>query len=565
MNTSINGLARNLVEAGLFSGEVAHNVMQAALSHRTTFIRECIENQLVDADRLAFSISCVFGLPLVDIRHCRPLISPLLVVRKELLKKHWVLPLAIRDSRLVLAVSDPSQTPAIREIEFCSGKSADLVIASHNHLAEAVLRLVEGTESKSLGQIRVHSMNLGSSTLPPQQDKSEFSSAEDVDGPVVRAVNRLLLDAVAQRASDIHIEPYEKNCRVRIRVDGLLREFASPPIHIAGRLTARLKIMAKLDISERRLPQDGRIRIRRSNSHVVDFRVSTIPTLWGEKTVLRVLDPLRTQLDLSELGLSEQQLLLFDTALGRPQGLILVTGPTGSGKTVTLYSALSKLNDCSRNISTAEDPVEINLPGINQVQVNPAIGLSFADVLKSFLRQDPDVIMVGEIRDRETVDIAMKAAQTGHLVLSTLHTNSASDTLTRLQNMGVEPYNLVSSLSLVVAQRLARKLCDHCKRPAANPGELLRQYQLDSTQLPRDVQFLEASGCDRCHEGYRGRIGIYEVVPISAPLSRTIIAGGNSMEIAEQARTAGYPSLRQAALLKVAAGLTSLEEVNRVT
>lgn len=381
---------------------------------------------------------------------------------------------------------------------------------------------------------------------------------------MVRAVDRLLLEATALKASDIHLEPYEKTFRIRIRVDGVLREFASPPIHLAGRLVSRLKIMAQLDISERRLPQDGRIRLHRDGQRAVDFRISTLPTLWGEKTVLRVMDPLQARLELDQLGFAAVQNKLVHEALIRPQGLILVTGPTGSGKSVTLYSALTRLNDTSRNISTAEDPVELNIPGINQVPMKPAIGLGFSTALRAFLRQDPDVIMVGEIRDRETTDIAIKAAQTGHLVLSTLHTNSATETLTRLLGMGIEPYNVVSSLTLIIAQRLARRLCPHCREPAPETAELLLG-QHGGESLIGNGRFFKARGCDHCHEGYQGRIGIYEVVPISDALSRTIIAGNNSLEIAEQARNAGYASLRQSALAKMAEGLTSLEEVLRIS
>lgn len=558
----IAGLAKHLVESGLLSQQQARHTMQSARTSGTSLIGACIRNELIPAASLARCLSAWFGLPLLDIEQCQPVIDPGSVVAEKSLLLYQVLPMSIRRGRLVLAVADPSQVDAIREIEFQTGKATDLIIVSHSQLRTCLAKLVQGSPVARAGQ--QISVTASSRALSIGSASTEAAQPNDDDAPVIRTVNRLLVAAVNQQASDIHLEPYETTCRVRIRVDGVLREIASPPISAAGRLIARLKIMAHLDISERRLPQDGRLRLQLAGRPAVDFRLSTLPTLWGEKAVLRVLDPLRAQLPLDQLGLSAPQLEQFEAALANPQGMILVTGPTGSGKTVTLYSALERLNDSRRNISTAEDPVEITLPGINQVQIKPAVGLDFTTALRAFLRQDPDVIMIGEIRDRLTVDIAVKAAQTGHLVLSTLHTNSAADTLGRLQNMGIEPFNLASSLSLVIAQRLARKLCDHCKQPAPVPTGFFQQLADSITDMP-PAQIYRAAGCDRCHEGYRGRIGIYEVVPISEPLSHTIIAGANSMEIAAQARKAGYLSLRQTALRRMAEGLTSLEEVTRVT
>ncbi len=564
MNSDISGLAEYLVKQGDLTQTQAVNAMREARIQSSTFIGQCHTDKLVDQGVLAAAISVVFGLPLLDLDSCVPSLPPDRLVTRTLLEKTVTLPLGYRGNQLVLAVSDPSQSQVIREIEFHSGKSADLVIVAREQLINAIRRLSTGNRTASEFQPEHRGRRPPEAELLRDRPGNRASPAGDSEAPVIRAVNKLLLEATDLNASDIHIEPYEKIFRIRIRVDGILREFASPPIHLAGRLISRLKIMAHLDISERRLPQDGRIRLHRDGQRSVDFRISTLPTLWGEKTVLRVMDPLRAQLEIEQLGFDAAQMNLVREALDKPQGLVLVTGPTGSGKTVTLYSALARLNDSTRNISTAEDPVELNLAGINQVQVKPAVGLGFSEALRAFLRQDPDVIMVGEIRDRETVDIAVKAAQTGHLVLSTLHTNSAAETLARLLGMGIEPYNVVSSLSLIIAQRLARKLCEQCREPAQGMAEFLQRQQVDEDLIERG-RFYKAGGCDHCHEGYRGRIGIYEVVPISEPLSRTIIAGGNSMDIAAQARKAGYSSLRQSALMRMADGHTSLDEVIRIT
>ncbi|MCA9014251.1 MAG: type IV-A pilus assembly ATPase PilB [Gammaproteobacteria bacterium] len=564
MNTDISGLARQLVELGELTQDQALETMRSARNQSQSFIRQCCQERLVDHARLASAISSVFGLPLLDLDQFHQGLPQDRLITRALQEKTVTLPLGYRGNRLVLAVSDPSQTQAIREIEFHSGKAADLVIAPYGQLIARIGQSSRKTRSRAQSGLTDSVENVRKADFLHSQREEKILPSIENEVPVVRAVDRLLLEATALKASDIHLEPYEKTFRIRIRVDGVLREFASPPIHLAGRLVSRLKIMAQLDISERRLPQDGRIRLHRDGQRAVDFRISTLPTLWGEKTVLRVMDPLQARLELDQLGFAAVQNKLVHEALIRPQGLILVTGPTGSGKSVTLYSALTRLNDTSRNISTAEDPVELNIPGINQVPMKPAIGLGFSTALRAFLRQDPDVIMVGEIRDRETTDIAIKAAQTGHLVLSTLHTNSATETLTRLLGMGIEPYNVVSSLTLIIAQRLARRLCPHCREPAPETAELLLG-QHGGESLIGNGRFFKARGCDHCHEGYQGRIGIYEVVPISDALSRTIIAGNNSLEIAEQARNAGYASLRQSALAKMAEGLTSLEEVLRIS
>ena len=564
--SAVTGLASCLVQKKILSESAAAELATTARETRTTFINACICSRLIDHGVLAGVIGRIFGLPVLDLERYRPMTDLDYLVAPQIQRSGNVIPLSIRGNRLVLAVSDPSQMHTIREIEFHSGRHADLVISPHDQLNNVL-------ESKARKQDPDNRLTETASKpgLEPLYQSAKPKISAELEGindaPVIRAVNRILQEAVRLNASDIHVEPYEKLFRIRIRVDGVLRELTSPPIRTARRLISRLKILASLDISERRLPQDGRIKLTSPESSAVntmDFRVSTLPTLWGEKLVLRVMDPTRTCVPFEQLGLDKLQSTGVKEALARPQGLILVTGPTGSGKTVTLYSALAGLNNDSRNISTAEDPVELTVPGINQVQIRPAIGLDFATALRAFLRQDPDVVMVGEIRDAETAGIAVKAAQTGHLVLSTLHTNDAAQTIARLLNMGIEPYNLAASLSLVIAQRLARKLCKYCKKKAPLPAGSGFSAGLEIS-LPAGSQIYQATGCDRCHGGYAGRIGIYEVVPISEPLSRTIIAGGNSMDIADAARKAGHASLRQSALTRMTEGLTSLEEVTRVT
>ena len=564
--SAVTGLASCLVQKKILSESAAAELATTARETRTTFINACICSRLIDHGVLAGVIGRIFGLPVLDLERYRPMTDLDYLVAPQIQRSGNVIPLSVRGNRLVLAVSDPSQMHTIREIEFHSGRHADLVISPHDQLNNVL-------ESKARKQdpdnrLTETASKPGLESLYQSAEPKISAELEGInDAPVIRAVNRILQEAVRLNASDIHVEPYEKLFRIRIRVDGILRELTSPPIRTARRLISRLKILASLDISERRLPQDGRIKLtspEASDVNTMDFRVSTLPTLWGEKLVLRVMDPARTCVPFEQLGLDRLQSTGVKNALARPQGLILVTGPTGSGKTVTLYSALTRLNSDSRNISTAEDPVELTVPGINQVQIRPAIGLDFATALRAFLRQDPDVVMVGEIRDAETAGIAVKAAQTGHLVLSTLHTNDAAQTIARLLNMGIEPYNLAASLSLVIAQRLARKLCKYCKKKAPLPTGSGFLAGLENS-LPTGSQIYQATGCDRCHGGYAGRIGIYEVVPISEPLSRTIIAGGNSMDIADAARKAGHASLRQSALTRMTEGLTSLEEVTRVT
>ncbi|MDO8272409.1 MAG: type IV-A pilus assembly ATPase PilB, partial [Gammaproteobacteria bacterium] len=455
---------------------------------------------------------------------------------------------------------------AFDELKFHTGLSTDVIIVDENKLSPAIDLVIEQMEGSDallglLDDVELESLNV-------EMAHSDAMANDSVDAadetPIVRFVNKVLLDAIRTGASDIHVEPYEKSYRIRFRTDGILKEIARPPLNIANRIASRLKIMSQMDISERRLPQDGRIKIKLSRTRAIDFRVNTLPTLWGEKVVLRILDPGSAKLGIDALGYEDGQKNLFMNALQQSQGMILVTGPTGSGKTVSLYTGLNILNTPETNISTAEDPVEINLEGVNQVPVNARIGLTFATALRAFLRQDPDVIMVGEIRDLETAEIAIKAAQTGHLVLSTLHTNSAPETLTRLRNMGIPAFNLATSVTLIIAQRLCRRLCNHCKTPVKLPDNVLLEAGFTAEQLPT-LKLFRPVGCDACNEGYKGRLGIYEVVPITDGISRIIMQDGNSIEIADQARKEGFNSLRQSSLLKVASGVTSLEEANRVT
>ncbi|MGK2913982.1 MAG: type IV-A pilus assembly ATPase PilB, partial [Porticoccaceae bacterium] len=485
-----------------------------------------------------------------------------------LVQKYQVLPLFKRPNRVYLAVSDPTNIQAFNEIRFNTGSTVEPVIVDHDKLVEALERFLHAQEEDlgaTLGTLNdIHLDNLDVSAVENDADADAVGAD---DAPVVRFINRLLLDAIKKGASDLHFEPYEKAYRVRFRTDGILEEITRPPIALASRLAARLKIMAQLDISERRVPQDGRIKLRLSKTRSIDFRVNTLPTMAGEKIVLRILDSASAKLGIEALGYEDDQRQAFEETLERPQGMILVTGPTGSGKTVSLYTGLSILNTPERNISTAEDPIEINLEGINQVQVNPRHGMSFSDALRAFLRQDPDVIMVGEIRDLETAEIAIKAAQTGHLVLSTLHTNSAAETLTRLQNMGVPSFNIATSVSLIIAQRLARRLCPHCKLASEPlPEKVLIEEGFHNIDIPSDqLRIFQPVGCKLCSRGYKGRTGVYEVLRITPAIARIIMEGGNAIDITDQARQEGFRTLRQSALKKVAEGLTSLQEANRVT
>ncbi len=561
----LSGLARRLVRDNLMDEESAQEIHEQAKANKTLFVPQLVESGKVDSQVIAELASDEFGVPLLDLNSFNPEMLPVGMVDPALIAKHHALPLFHRGNRLFIAVSDPTNQAALDEIKFHTGIKTDLILVDQSALAAAILTTVEAQEGGDFGDFDDVGMEELDFEAVDENADDQSDAGDSIDEtPIVRFVNKILVDAIREGASDIHFEPYEKAYRVRFRTDGILREIVRPPQNLSGRLAARLKVMSQMDISERRMPQDGRIKMKLSKKRAIDFRVNTLPCLFGEKIVLRILDPSSAQMGIDLLGYEPEQKDMYMAALEQPQGMILVTGPTGSGKTVSLYTGLNILNTPDVNISTAEDPVEINLEGINQCHVNPKVGLTFAEALRSFLRQDPDIIMVGEIRDLETAEISIKAAQTGHMVMSTLHTNSAAETITRLLNMGVPSFNLATSVNLIIAQRLARRLCKECKAPADIPREAL----LEVGYLEEDLEGLslfKAVGCSKCSAGYKGRVGIYEVVRITPPLARIIMEEGNSIEIAEQARKEGFNDLRRSALRKAAAGDTSLEEVNRVT
>jgi type IV pilus assembly protein PilB len=566
----LSGLPTRLISAGILTEETAIETAENAKNNRRSFISQAVDDKVVDGHQIATVASQEFGAPYFDLTAFNPDHFTRDVVDEKLIKKHQILPLMQRGKRLCIALSDPTNFIALDEIKFNTGLSIESVVADEQSLKKAIEKYLEGVaEDIDEG---FDDMDEGLEDLDIEAiDEDAPAQEEDTKGtdetPVVKFINKILLDAIRIGASDIHFEPYEKSYRVRLRTDGILQEKAKPPIALSNRISARLKVMSGMDISERRVPQDGRIKLKLSKTKSIDFRVNTLPTLWGEKIVLRILDASAAKMGIDALGYEQDQKDIYTHALQQPQGMILVTGPTGSGKTVSLYTGLNILNTTERNISTAEDPVEINLEGINQVHVNAKVGLNFSSALRSFLRQDPDVIMVGEIRDLETAEIAIKAAQTGHMVMSTLHTNSAAETITRLINMGVPQFNLATTLSVIIAQRLARKLCSSCAIAADDiPEEILKKEGfLDSDMATMDLKHPNKDGCSKCNNGYKGRVGIYEVVRITPTISSLIMEGANSIEIGKQARTDGFPDLRRSALVKAASGVTSLEEVNRVT
>lgn len=570
--TKLSGLARRLVADKVIEEDVALAVAQETVGKAGAFVTNLVNTHGISARTIADAASDEFGTPIFDLECANAESFPEALVDPKLLHKHHVLPLFKRGNRLYLAVADPTNLHALDEVKFNTGLNTDAVLVEEDKLSaglEAFLSKQEESIGDALGGLDDDALDALDIEAVDEdggrQDDKESSEADEA--PIVKFVNKVLLDAIKGGASDIHFEPYEKAYRVRFRTDGILEEVAKPPTSLATRLAARLKVMSQMDLSERRVPQDGRIKLKITKTRAIDFRVNTLPTLFGEKIVLRILDPSSAKLGIDALGYEDKQKQLFMDALEQPQGMILVTGPTGSGKTVSLYTGLNILNTVERNISTAEDPVEINLEGINQVNVNVKVGLTFAEALRSFLRQDPDIVMVGEIRDLETGEIAIKAAQTGHLVLSTLHTNSAPETLTRLLNMGVPAFNVATTVSLIIAQRLARRLCSHCKKPATDiPDEILSEEGFDTIDMPREeFQLFHPVGCAQCSKGYKGRVGVYEVVRITDTISRIIMEGGNAIHIADAAREAGFNNLRISALRKAAQGLTSLEEANRVT
>ncbi len=526
------------------------------------FIRYLVEDKNFDSKKIAQILAHKFGYPYIQLVNFDTTLVPEGIRNEKLITKHNALPLFLRGKVLFVAMSDPTNLDALEEIQFNTGFSTELVLTDEHSLQTCIEKVLE-EESDALDITDIDSEELSGLEVQEEKKDDDAGTGED-DAPIVVFINKILLDAIKKGASDLHFEPYEKAFRIRFRIDGILAEIARPPVSLSSRMAARLKVMSKLDIAERRVPQDGRIKLALSKKKSIDFRVSTLPTMWGEKIVMRILDSSSAMLGIDMLGYEAEQKKIYTEALDQPQGMILVTGPTGSGKTVSLYTGLNILNTAERNISTAEDPVEINLEGINQVQINNRAGLTFPSALRSFLRQDPDIVMVGEIRDLETAEIAIKAAQTGHLVLSTLHTNSAAETLTRLLNMGVPSYNVASSVSIIIAQRLARRLCPQCKE-----HEELTELQLAEQGFPADklseIKLFKAMGCEQCTGGYKGRVGIYEVIKISPEISSIIMEGGNSLDIAKQCQKEGYNNLRQSGLIKAMNGMTSLEEINRVT
>ncbi len=562
MNDSVNlvGLARQVVEAGLLDEKKAQDAVQQAKRNQTPLVTWLVQNKLVKSRVLMELASDQFGVAYFDLSAVNADVFPKDLVSEKLALQHRVLPLYKRANKLYVAISDPGNHQAITDVQFSTGMTVEPLLVEDDKLGKAIEKLYESATGglEGLDDVDLDGLEVA------DEDGKAAATADDADEtPVVRFVHKMLLDAIKGGSSDLHFEPYEKMYRVRFRTDGVLHEVAKPPIQLRDRISARLKVMASMDISERRKPQDGRIKLKVSANKSIDFRVNTLPTLWGEKIVMRILDSSSAKMGIDALGYEEDQKQLYLDALKQPQGMILVTGPTGSGKTVSLYTGLNILNTIDVNISTAEDPVEINLEGINQVNVNPKQGMDFTTALRAFLRQDPDVIMVGEIRDLETAEIAIKAAQTGHMVMSTLHTNSAAETLTRLRNMGVAAFNLATSVNLIIAQRLARKLCA-CKEEVIVPDDVLLKEGFSPEQVGT-FKVYGPKGCDNCNGGYKGRVGIYEVVKSTPALQRIIMEDGNSIDIDAQMRKDGFNSLRASGLLKVIQGVTSLAEVNRVT
>jgi len=562
-NIHFSGLAKCLVQQGLLTEDAAAVAAQEAQKQKQPLVTYLVANKQVDSRTIAKLASSEFGVPLLDLDAVDLTSIPVKLVSEKLIRQHHALPLFKRGNRLFIATADPTNFQALDEIKFHTRLNTENILVEEDKLVrciDAALEAVDTTMGNLLDE-DLDNIDISGGDEKPAED---VSSSDIDEAPIVRFVNKILLDSIKKGVSDIHLEPFEKRFRIRFRADGILAEIASPPIGIANRIISRIKVMSKMDIAERRVPQDGRIKMQLSKTRAIDFRVNTCPTLFGEKVVLRILDPTSAQIGIEKLGFEPAQQKYFLDAIHKPYGMVLVTGPTGSGKTVSLYTGLNLLNSVERNISTAEDPVEITVEGINQVNVNPKAGLTFAEALKAFLRQDPDVIMVGEIRDIETASIAVKAAQTGHLVLSTLHTNDAPQTINRLVQMGIEPFNIVSAVNLIMAQRLARRLCEHCKKEADFPANIWLAAGFNEEEIGT-FKLYEPVGCEHCNNGYKGRVGIYQVLPISEKMRALILRGGNSMEMAELAKSEGINDLRASGLLKVRQGITSLEEVDRVT
>lgn len=560
----LSGLARCLIMDGLLKEEEAEAAYSEALKKHMPFVSHLVTSNVLDSANIALSASRGFGVPVFDLDAIDPDILPKDLVDEKLIKTHHTLPLFKRGNRLFLAVSDPTSSQGLEEIRFNTGLGSEAILVEENKLNRLIEKAMDAQDSR-MDEI----LDADLDNLDVTAGDDDLGSPETEQGineaPVVRYINKILLDAINQGVSDIHFEPYEYTYRIRYRMDGILNEVATPPNNLASRLSSRIKVMSRMNIAERRIPQDGRIKMKISKKRAIDFRVNTCPTLYGEKIVLRILDPTSAQLGIEALGFEPEQQDAFLEAINKPYGMILVTGPTGSGKTVTLYTALNILNTPEVNISTAEDPVEIQVPGINQVNMNPKTGLTFAEALRAFLRQDPDIVMVGEIRDLETAEIAVKAAQTGHLVLSTLHTNDAPQTLTRLANMGVPPFNIASSVLLILAQRLARRLCEHCKTVDDLPREALLEEGFSESEIATGLTIYKPVGCSRCNNGYKGRVGIFQVMPVSETMGKIIMEGGTSLQLEAQAEAEGVNNMRRSGLHKVKQGITSLRELNRVT
>jgi type IV pilus assembly protein PilB len=566
--SSLGGLPQRLVQDGVVDESGMHAALQAASDKKTSFVTQLIAGGAVKARDIAITAAAEYGVPLFDLDALSIDLDAVRMVSDKLLAKHRVLPLFRRGKRLFLGVADPTNLHAIDEIKFQTSLAVEAIVVEDDKLQKKLDKAIEQFDNQmpSLGDDEAVDLeSLEVSGGDGDEAGGEVTRDDVEDAPIVRFVNKVLLDAIRRGASDVHFEPYEKMFRVRLRMDGVLKEVAQPPVQLTGKIAARLKVMARLDIAERRVPQDGRIKMRLSKTRAIDFRVSSCPTLYGEKIVLRILDASQAMLGIEALGYEPFQKDLYLKHLAKPQGMILVTGPTGSGKTVSLYTGLNILNREDLNISTAEDPAEINLPGVNQVNVNNKVGLTFASALRAFLRQDPDIVMVGEVRDLETAEIAIKAAQTGHLVLSTLHTNDAPQTLTRLVDMGVKPYAIATSVSLIIAQRLARRLCSQCKQPLDVPAEALRKEGFQEADIATGIRIYGPKGCGSCTDGYKGRVGLYQVMEVSEEIGRIIMTGGNALDITKQSAKEGVWDLRRSGLEKVRNGMTSLEEINSVT
>src|SRR5690348_16102440 len=565
--SGLGGLPQRLVQDGVVDEAAMLEAMNAARERHTNLVTQLVSNGTASAREIAVAASNEFGIPLFDLDAVNLDLDTTRVASDKLIAKHRVLPIFRRGRRLFLAVSDPTNQHAIDEIKFQTSLSIEVVLVEDDKLQKALDKAIEQVEAQIAPLVGEDDVDLESLEVTGGEDEVDDKvSRDDVeDAPIVRFVNKIMLDAIRRGASDIHFEPYETIYRLRYRMEGVLNGVARPSVARARELAARLKVTSRLGIAKRRVPQDGRIKMKLSKNRAIDFRVSTCPTLFGEKIVMRILDPSQAMLGIDSLGYEPFQKELYLKYLAKPQGMILVTGPTGSGKTVSLYTGLNILNREDTNISTAEDPAEINLPGVNQVNVNPKVGLTFAAAMRAFLRQDPDVIMVGEIRDLETAEIAIKAAQTGHLVLSTLHTNDAPQTLTRLVDMGVKPYAIATSVSLIIAQRLARRLCNNCKQPLDVPREALAKEGFTEAEIAAGIKLYGPKGCQSCSDGYKGRVGIYQVLPVTESIARIILALGSAVDIGAQAAKEGVWDLRRSGLEKVKAGLTSLEEINSVT